>query len=101
MTFYLVIQGQVKRPLFHGFNFIPYTHNAYLTDGLQEKFLKFGIKKFKPQESIISGCLHSSPPILESVSPMHSAVHRTKLWKKARKNPLVFPLDDIQHYYGI
>ena len=31
---------------------------------------------------------------------MHSADHRTKLWKKARRNPFVFPLDDIQVYYG-
>jgi len=66
----------------------------------RENFLKRGIKKFKPQESIISGCLHSSPQVLESVSPMHSADYRARVWKKTQRNPFAFPLDDIQVYYG-
>eukprot|EP00795_Rhopilema_esculentum_P008383 gene8383-14358_t len=76
-------------------------HNVLSKVAFQrETFLKCGIKKFKPQESIISGCLHSKPAILEAVSPMHSANQRAKLWRAAQRNPFVFPLDDIQVYYG-
>lgn len=66
----------------------------------REKLLALGIKKFRVQESIITGCLHSTPQILEAVTPLHSATRRQELWAEVKKNPFVFPLDQLKNYYG-
>eukprot|EP00794_Sanderia_malayensis_P011886 gene11886-13118_t len=65
-----------------------------------EKLRKLGIRKFREHESLITGGLHSTPQIFESITPLHSSTERRSLWKEVKKNPFIFPLDHLQSYYG-
>lgn len=63
--------------------------------------MEAGLKKFGASESIVTGCLHSKPQIIESYTPLHNEGERKKVWNRVKKSPLIFPVDDIQKYYGI
>lgn len=66
----------------------------------KEVFLKSGLKRFGDSESIITGCLHSKPQIIESYTPMHNEGDKKIVWEKVRKNPIFFPTQEIHKYYG-
>ncbi|XP_073249226.1 anoctamin-10-like [Porites lutea] len=56
--------------------------------------------KFRGEDSFITDCLHSKPPILESAFPLHHPHEQEKIWKKMKQNVIVCPLQEIRDYYG-
>ena len=65
----------------------------------QEHLASYGIK-FRGEDSFITDCLHSKPPILESAFPLHHPHEQEKIWKKMKQNVIVCPLQEIRDYYG-
>ena len=59
-----------------------------------------GLKKFGASDSILTGCMHSKPQIVESFTPMHCRNDRKDVWNLVKKNPFVFPVNEIRNYYG-
>ncbi|XP_002170516.2 anoctamin-10 isoform X1 [Hydra vulgaris] len=66
----------------------------------KDEFLRNGLKSFGASDSILTGCLHSNPCIIESYTPMHQQDELKKLWGKVLKNPFIIPVNDLRDYYG-
>lgn len=72
----------------------------------KDAFIKAGLKKFGASESILTGCIHSTPPIVQSFTPLHNEELRKQLWKDIRSHPVMLPKSHdkvscrIRDYYG-
>ena len=65
-----------------------------------DEFNKLGVKKISAKTSFLTACLHSKPQLIETHTPKHSAEDRSKLWQSIKRNPFVFPYQDLSNYYG-